>query len=74
MITMTTKKKGKMQMNDLIQAVSSVGFPIVMCGVLCFYIFKIQTKLIESIDNNTKTISEIAIAINKLESEDKENE
>lgn len=61
-------------MNDLIQAVSSVGFPIVMCGVLCFYIFKIQTKLIESIDNNTKTISEIAIAINKIESEDKENE
>lgn len=61
-------------MNDLIQAVSSVGFPIVMCGVLCFYIFKIQTKLIESIDNNTKTISEIAIAINKIESDGDENE
>lgn len=67
-------KKGKMKMNDLIQAVSSVGFPIVMCGVLCFYIFKIQTKLIESIDNNTKTISEIAIAINKIESDGDENE
>lgn len=67
-------KKGKMKMNDLIQAVSSVGFPIVMCGVLCFYIFKIQTKLIESIDNNTKTISEIAIAINKIESDGEENE
>lgn len=71
---MITMKKGKMKMNDLIQAVSSVGFPIVMCGVLCFYIFKIQTKLIESIDKNTKTISEIAIAINKIESDGEENE
>lgn len=61
-------------MDELIQAVSSVGFPIVMCGVLCFYIFKIQTKLIESIDKNTKTISEIAIKINNSESEEEKNE
>lgn len=60
-------------MDELLQAVSSVGFPIVMCGVLCFYIFKIQTKLIESIDNNTKTISEIAMKINNSESEDEKN-
>ena len=44
-------------MDTLIQAISSVGFPIVMCGVLCYYIYKVQTALIESINANTTQIA-----------------
>ena len=38
------------------QAIATVGFPIVMCGVLCYYIFKVQTSLIDSINENTKAL------------------
>ena len=43
-------------MNEWLQAISTVGFPIAMCGVLCYYIYKVQTKLIESINSNTTAI------------------
>lgn len=61
-------------MEQLIGAISSVGFPIVMCGVLCYYIFKIQTKLIESIQENTKVLSKIAINIEEIEKEEERHE
>lgn len=52
-------------MNDILNAVSVVGFPIVMCGVLCYYIFKTQTALIEAINNNSL---EMAKLVERLES------
>ena len=61
-------------MDQIISAISSVGFPIVMCGVLCYYIFKIQTKLIESIQENTKVLSKIAINIEEIEKEEEKHE
>lgn len=33
-------------MNDVAQIISSLGFPIAMCGALCFYIWKVQRPLI----------------------------
>lgn len=51
-------------MNELVGAISTVGFPIVMCGLLCYYIFKTQTALISAINNNSM---EIAKLIEKME-------
>mgnify|MGYP003496817758 CR=1 FL=1 len=46
-------------MNEILNAVSVVGFPIVMCGVLCYYIFKTQTALITAINNNSLEIAKL---------------
>lgn len=46
-------------MNEIIGAISTVGFPIVMCGVLCYYIFKTQTTLISAINNNSLEIAKL---------------
>ena len=55
-------------MNEILNAVSVVGFPIVMCGVLCYYIFKTQNELIKAINSNTL---EIAKLIERMESDEK---
>ena len=60
-------KKGDDSMNEIIGAISTVGFPIVMCGVLCYYIFKTQTALISAINNNSL---EIAKLIERMEDSD----
>lgn len=49
---------------DIISLVSSLGFPIVMCGGLCWYIVKRQDKMNEVIDNNTKAIM---LLVNELD-------
>lgn len=50
-------------MEDIIrsitEAVSSVGFPIVVSGALFWYINKTNTKLTEAVDNNTKLMQRI---------------
>ena len=56
-------------MNEILNAISVVGFPIVMCGVLCYYIFKTQTALITAINNNSL---EIAKLIEEMEESDNE--
>lgn len=50
-------------MNDVLTAISTVGFPAVMCGALCYYIYKIQTPLIEAINKNSEAISKMASAL-----------
>ena len=54
-------------MDEIINAVSVVGFPIVMCGTLCYYIFKTQNELIRAINNNT---IEIAKLVERIENND----
>lgn len=46
-------------MNELVGAISTVGFPIVMCATLCYYIFKTQTALISAINNNSLEIAKL---------------
>lgn len=46
-------------MSEIIGAISTVGFPIVMCGGLCYYIFKTQTALISAINNNSLEIAKL---------------
>ena len=59
-------------MNEWLQAISTVGFPIAMCGVLCYYIYKVQTKLIESINSNTTAIFKLIETVEKPK--EKEND
>ena len=56
-------------MNEILNAISVVGFPIVMCGVLCYYIFKTQTALIIAINNNAR---EIATLVERMEEKNNE--
>lgn len=53
-------------MDELLNAITSVGFPIVMCGILCYYIFKIESELIKSIQANTLELAKLIAQISTL--------
>ena len=46
-------------LNEVVKAISSVGFPVVMCGVLFWYIYKVESKLTDAINNLTVAIAKI---------------
>lgn len=55
-----------MMNNDIINGISSVGFPIVAC-LLLFYFNKVEIeKLKESLDNNTKVLEALKEIIKGL--------
>lgn len=49
-----------MSVADIVQLISSLGFPIVACLCLGWYIVKKMDKMSEVIDNNTKALIMIA--------------
>ena len=51
-------------MNDVAQIIASLGFPIAMCGALCFYIWKVQQPLIGAI---VKLIDRVDQLLDRLE-------
>lgn len=51
-------------MDSWIQIISSVGFPIFACCALGFYVYKVQTKLQEIVNENTRAIEKL---IDKIE-------
>lgn len=51
-------------MNDIAQIIASLGFPIAMCGALCFYIWKVQQPLTGAI---VKLIDRVDQLLDKLE-------
>lgn len=53
-------------MTEMLTAISTVGFPIVMCGIMCYYIFTIQTKTNEIIGENTSTLTRLTTLIERL--------
>lgn len=55
-----------MNTDSVITLIGTLGFPIVMCGALCFYIYKVQTKLQEIINDNTKAIEKLVNQIERL--------
>lgn len=65
-----------MNVNDIVSIISSVGFPIVMCGVCCFfvkwYIEEVQKTTTETIDALRESINKqtekLIEIINKLDS------
>lgn len=48
-----------MDINSLTNAISLVGFPVVMCGALFWYIYVSQTKTQEILMELTQVISEL---------------
>lgn len=56
-----------MDVNVITALVGSMGFPIVMCGALCFYIYKVQDKLTTMVAENTKAIEKLVNKIEKLD-------
>jgi len=59
-----------MEMNDIITLVTTVGFPIVMCGGLFWYMIKLNdqhketiTSLQKTIENNTNILIELKTLI-----------
>lgn len=60
--------------NDIISAISSVGFPIVICLIMSYFIYYLTKtqketyeKISETIKNNTVAISRLAEKIDNLE-------
>lgn len=48
-----------MDANGIQAIISSVGFPIAMCLILSWYIFKVQSKLTDAIVELTQMIKEL---------------
>lgn len=62
-----------MTANDITNLISTVGFPIVMCGVLLYYIMTIDKKnndtikgLSDTINQNSKVLTELTTLIKTL--------
>lgn len=62
-----------MTANDIVNLISTVGFPIVMCGVLLYYIMTINKKnddtikgLSDTISQNSKVLTELTTLIKTL--------
>lgn len=62
-----------MTAKDYVDLVSTVGFPIVMCGVLLYYIMTINKRnddtikdLSDTINQNSKVLTELTTLIKTL--------
>lgn len=62
-----------MNASDITNLISTVGFPIVMCGVLLYYIMTINKKnddtikgLSDTINQNSKVLTELTTLIKTL--------
>lgn len=53
-------------MSEVVQIINNVGFPIACVIGMGFYIYKVQTKMMETVDNNTKAIEKLVDKISKL--------
>lgn len=56
-----------MDTNMIMQLVSNLGFPIVMVGVLVYYIYSVMNPLVKAISEMTKAIDEILDRLDDLE-------
>ena len=55
-----------MNVNDILTAISTVGFPIAVCLILFAYIYKKQEKTDATIDKLTETINNNTAVIQHL--------
>ena len=58
----------QMGVNEIMQAITTVGFPAVMCGAMCYYVKYITDKHREELDrvnaNHTREMKDITTALN----------
>ena len=55
-----------MDMNVILQAITSVGFPIVMCLMLMWYVREISSKHKEESDKFTEALNSNTLILQKL--------
>jgi hypothetical protein len=55
-----------MDYNNIMQSISTIGFPIAMCMYLLFYIKSFDEKYCEQLNNMAKAIENNTLAITKL--------
>lgn len=60
-----------MTVADITQLVTAVGFPIVACVALFWYINTTQKEMLDALDNNTNVIAQV---LEHLRKEDKNND
>lgn len=57
-----------MEISEIMQAITTVGFPAVMCGAMCYYVKYITDKHCDEMGrvnaNHTREMKEIATALN----------
>lgn len=53
-------------MNEIMTAISTIGFPAAMCIMLAFYIYKMQDKTNTIISENTVTLTKLVTLIEKI--------
>lgn len=66
-----------MNMTDVLQAITTVGFPIVMCLILLWYIYKMQiahkeetSQFTDALNNNTLVLQRLCDAMGEEREED----
>ena len=60
-----------MDANAILQAIGSIGFPIVMCLILMKYVQNTQDKLIEAIQNLTLAVKRLETLIEGSDDDDR---
>lgn len=58
-----------MDSSSIVSTISSVGFPIVMCLILVWYIKNTHEKLIEAIQSLTQAVIKLEVRLDKIEDE-----
>lgn len=53
-------------MNDIVQVITTVGFPIAMCLLMAWYVKYVEDKHKNEIDNLRTVIEQNTIALTKL--------
>lgn len=53
-------------MESIINAISTVGFPIVACGCCAYYILKVQTQLTETVNKLTYVVEKNTAVMEEL--------
>lgn len=59
-----------MNMNDVLTAISTCGFPIIMALVEAYYIASRTDKMTEVLSNNTTVLNKLAVILDNAEEVD----
>ena len=59
-----------MNMNDVLSAISTCGFPIIMALVEAYYIASRTDKMTEVLSNNTTVLNKLAVILDNAEEVD----
>lgn len=65
-------------MNEVIQLISTVGFPCAMCLIMCYIVYKMNDSHKQEMNELVQALNDITNALTRLEmkinSEDSKNE